>query len=155
MDEFLSLFQQQKLLNLLAISGVLSVMSDLSIQYPNRILNLRSLWSCFKKNHLFFAISVRENQSKFEFQPIRTHYFEIWIVFYTLPWQEKDTSKLGTSLVIGVTYLCMCLFGLHILVSSSLPDISCDRLPRWVNPYPAIQAFRVPCKRNTKPLVFK
>ena len=149
MDEFLSLFQQQKLLNLLAISGVLSVMSDLSIQYPNRILNLRSLWLCFKKNHLFCHISAWKSIK------IRTHYFEIWIVFYTLPWQEKDTSKLGTSLVIGVTYLCMCLFGLHILVSSSLPDISCDRLPRWVNPYPAIQAFRVPCKRNTKPLVFK
>ena len=39
-----------------------------------------------------------KNQTKFESQPIRKQYFEIWINFYMLTWQEIKHFKLGPSL---------------------------------------------------------
>ena len=33
---------------------------------------------------IFYIVSVRKNQSRFKWQPIRKQYFDIWIDFYLL-----------------------------------------------------------------------
>ena len=37
-----------------------------------------------------FAMSVHKNQSRFECQPIRKQYFEIWIDIYKQTWKKDD-----------------------------------------------------------------